>query len=123
MKPPKYSWPNTSGSQGVLLFAQLMREMLVDQTFESFRAFSLDTIARLDEAHAVAEDVRREKLPRKAFEPAQNELAWSLRKDPIVTDTAGAEVESFVEFANDGKGTINEITQHLTFLKKRLNQN
>ena len=62
MRPPNNSWPNTPQSGGILFFAQLMREMLTDQSFESFRAYSLGSIARLDEAIIVADEIRRRSL-------------------------------------------------------------
>jgi hypothetical protein len=45
---PKEKWPDTDGSRGILMFAQLMSEMLTPTTFESFRVYSLDTTARVD---------------------------------------------------------------------------
>jgi hypothetical protein len=81
------------------MFAQLMREMLTDRTFESFRAYSLDSIARLDEAISVGEDIQRGRLPNPAIEPVYAELAWSLGRDPIAKEVAGAEISLFTELA------------------------
>lgn len=123
MRPPQHSWTNTAGSQGVLMFSQLMREMLTDQSFESFRAFSLDTIARLDEAIIVANDVRQNRIPAQALEPVQAELGWSLMKDPMAKDVAGAEIDSFVGLMKGDKIKTEDIVHHVLLLRRRLGEN
>ncbi|HEV2548911.1 MAG TPA: hypothetical protein VGU20_16335 [Stellaceae bacterium] len=96
--------------------------MLTDQSFESFRAYSLDTIARLDEAISVADDVRVGRLPRQALEPVQAELAWSLSKDPMARDIASADIDLFGELIRDSRSAIDDTVRHVTLLKKRLGQ-
>jgi hypothetical protein len=69
LRPSKFDWSDTAGSRGVLLFAQLMTEMLNPATFESFRVYSLDTIARLDEAIQHIWDVEKDRIPKDALKP------------------------------------------------------
>ena len=64
MRLPKEKWPETNGSRGILMFAQIMSEMLTPTTFESFRVYSLDTIARVSEALELVDEVRRQRVPR-----------------------------------------------------------
>lgn len=99
-----------------------MREMLTDQSFESFRAYSLDTVARLAETIAVAEDIRRDRLPKRALEPVQAELAWSLGKDPVAKDLVSAEISSFENLLKDNKATVGDVARHVRFLIKLLGQ-
>jgi hypothetical protein len=97
-----------------------MREMLTDQSFESFRAYSLDSIARLDEALIVADDIRRDRLPKQAFEPVLSELAWSLATDPVAKDVASPEISSFRELLKGDQATTDETARHLTLLRKKI---
>ncbi|CUX61203.1 hypothetical protein AGR4C_Lc70040 [Agrobacterium tumefaciens str. Kerr 14] len=78
------------------MFAQLMREMLTPTTFESFRVYSLDTIARMQEALLLSEDVRRGKIPQPTLLPVIEEIEWSVEKDPVAKELAGAEILSLL---------------------------
>jgi len=40
----------------------------------------------------VADDIRRDRLPKQAFEPVLGELAWSLASDPVAKDVASLEI-------------------------------
>lgn len=84
MRLPDKPWSATAGARGVLFFAQQMREMLTPQTFESFRAMSLDTIARLKECRRVLSDFSRGAITDATVGPFLSELGWSLENDPIV---------------------------------------
>ena len=83
MRPPRNQWPSTDGSRGVLMFAQLMNEMLSPTTFESFRVYTLDTVSRLDEGLSLIDDVQRNRIPRAALDSVFNELNWSDRKSVV----------------------------------------
>jgi hypothetical protein len=74
------------------MVAQLLGEMLRSQTFESFRVYSLDTVARLSEAIDLLRDIYRDRIPRQAFDPVRSELEWSLSKDPVVLRVASGEI-------------------------------
>lgn len=96
MRLPKDKWPDTDGSRGILMFAQLMGEMLNPTTFESFRVYSLDTIARLHEALELVDDVRDQRVPRAVLDPIIDEMKWSFKKDPAAKTLATAEIESLL---------------------------
>ncbi len=92
MRLAKNSWPmNNIKAISALFFAQLMREMLTPQTFESFRALSLGTLARLDEAINVIVDVQCNRIPKAALEPVWSELEWSLNEEPVAKLLASRE--------------------------------
>lgn len=83
------------------MFAQLMSEMLQPTTFESFRVFSLDTIARLTEALQIAEDVRDQRVPKAVLFPICEELEWSFDKDTALMALAQPAVTSLKNIIKD----------------------
>jgi hypothetical protein len=95
------------------MIAQLLREMLTPSTFESFRAFSLGTLARIDEAIELIDDAARERIPRAAMDPAIAELVWSLGKDPVARDVAQAEREAVRTLVKQSDYQLNDLRAHL----------
>lgn len=89
MQAPEYKWPRTAGARGVLFFAQIMREMLAQRTFESFRALALDTVSRLNEASRLLRDIEAQRVKQVTAEPFIAELVWSLERDPVIDNIAG----------------------------------
>ncbi len=118
MIPPSNSWPNTPLGTGLLLFAQTMRELLDEQSFESFRAYSLDTPSRLDEAIQVLEDIKSVKLPKKAFEPILSELIWSFESDPLLGDSLKSEISFLKDQLNLDKFLPEEVQTKIEIFKR-----
>ncbi len=118
MRPPRNQWPSTDGSRGVLMFAQLMNEMLSPTTFESFRVYTLDTVSRLDEGLSLIDDVQRNRIPRAALDSVFNELNWSLDKDPVVRSLARPEVEVLKEIMKGDQLPLQEVSAHLTMVSR-----
>jgi hypothetical protein len=100
------------------MFAQLMSEMLTPASFESFRVYSLDTIARLNEALSLIEDIGKERIPRVALDPVLSELNWSFDKDPVAKTPAGPEIELLRAVAKSTQVTRDVIAPHLVLIKK-----
>jgi hypothetical protein len=124
MRPVKNDWPATPSAVGIKFFAQLMREMLSADSFESFRVHSLDTLARLTEALGVLEDISRQRLPLVAIDPVISELIWSLRRDPVANVIASNEIAAFMETNKDGqKRDARMLKAQLNLLSKRLCNN
>lgn len=119
MRPPKATWPDTPESRGVLMFAQLMREMLAPATFESFRVYSLDTTARLREAHSLVADVQRDRIPRAALDPVLTELNWSFQKDPVAKELAPHEIAEFSGTFLNQKLSLENLSARIVLLQKR----
>jgi hypothetical protein len=117
MRPPKYPWEDTPASRGILLFAQLLSEMLTATTFESFRVYSLDTASRLEEALSLIGDIQSERLPKVAFEPVLAELHWSLNQDRVAQEAAPLEIDAFSTLTL--ASPLEDIRAHI-FLLKRL---
>ena len=74
-----------------------MREMLQHETFESFRAPTLDTLFRLHETAYLALSVRSKRIKSITINPAIEELIWSLKADPIAAETLPDVVEQFTK--------------------------
>ena len=96
-----------------------MDEMLNPDSFESFRAFTLDSIARLDEAISLLYDVEQGRIPQKALDPIFAELLWSLEKDSVAQTLAFAEIEILKDVIRIGQYHLADISAHC-FLIKRL---
>lgn len=103
------------------MFAQVMREMLTPASFESFRAYSLDTTARLDEALQVVGDVRRQRVPKVVLEPILEELEWSFTKDPAVISLARIEIETLNDELKKKKDiSIDRVAANLFLIRKNI---
>ncbi|TCB38818.1 hypothetical protein E0J02_26615 [Rhizobium leguminosarum bv. viciae] len=119
MRLPSHPWPATAGNRSILMFAQLMREMLTPTTFESFRVYSLDTIARMQEALLLSEDVRRGKIPQPTLLPVIEEIEWSVEKDPVAKELAGAEILSLLGVVkNRNNFMLDPFMSHLKLISK-----
>lgn len=103
MRLPENQWPTTNGARGVLFIAQALREMLTQQTFESFRAMSLDTMARLRECRRILLDFERGAITEASLSPFLAELEWSLKADPIVQKLEGDLVALYQQKIKDKK--------------------
>lgn len=92
MQPPRNTWPAGPAADHALFIAQLFREMLGPNTYESFRVTSLDLFARLAEVHAICDDIQSEKVKFAALIPALEELKHSLANDKVISDICPREV-------------------------------
>ena len=117
MRPPRNRWPNTSDSLGILMFAQLMSEMLNADTFESFRVHSLCSMARIHEAQIVLRDVQKNRITDKVLPPVLSEVAWSLDQDPVAKRAAENEIAIFQKTI-DSKYELSELSAHLVLLSR-----
>lgn len=90
--------------------------MLSPSTFESFRVYSLDTVARLREALDLIEDVEENRLPRRALDPVISELNWSLKKDPVAQTLASPQIAALAELTKDTKFDLQSLFAHVVLL-------
>jgi hypothetical protein len=93
LQPPANAWPNSEIARGVLFFAQHMREMLTQSSFESFRVSTLDLMSHLDELLDALEEIETSHLPIATIEPVLAEVVASLSGDPIARETVAEELE------------------------------
>jgi hypothetical protein len=118
VRPPKFAWPDTEGSRGILMFAQQMSEMLTPNTFESFRVYSLDTIARLREALELVDEVKRARVPPATLTPIYSELVWSFSKDAAAKALAADEIDSLLLILKQANVRISDFASHIRMIQK-----
>jgi hypothetical protein len=103
MRKPPNKWPRTDTAEQVLFFAQLLREMISDDTYESFRVPSLGTIAKIRETKSVALDVSEGRVKATVLEPFRKELIKTLEIDPVVNILLGEKsLSSIKRMASSG---------------------
>lgn len=93
LRKKNIKWPDTTSAEGTLFFAQAMLDFLREDAFEGFRAYSLDTVARLYEALALGNDIKQGKVPRPTFKSIEDELIWSLKGDDVLQAIAPMEAD------------------------------
>lgn len=86
MLEPKNKWPSTKLAKNILFVAQLSRELLDPDTFESNRVFSLDTLSRLKECIRLYDDLEKNRIPEQALRLPFEEACWSVKIDPVVSN-------------------------------------
>ncbi|MDP7221979.1 MAG: hypothetical protein QF692_01810 [Alphaproteobacteria bacterium] len=84
MKRIKNYWPRTKNSRNLLFFAQVMSELTSFNSWDNYRAYSLDTISRLRDLEKVLEGVETEEIKKKYIPDVRDEALWSLLEDPVV---------------------------------------
>ncbi|MET3577939.1 hypothetical protein ABID19_000956 [Mesorhizobium robiniae] len=94
-----------------------MSEMLTPTTFESFRVYSLDTTARVDEALDLIADVEDQRVPRAVLDPVIEEMKWSFAKDPAVRSLAADEIESLITLLGTSF-SLDDFASHLWLIEK-----
>lgn len=83
MFAPANAWPTTPTARNMRLFAQLMSHKASVETFESFRAMSLDTVSRIREAQEILDSIDSGR-PFESYKPVKEELIWSMERDPVL---------------------------------------
>jgi hypothetical protein len=89
-----------------------MQALLSEQIFESFRAYSLDTLARLREVDSLSEDVRLSRVKPAAMDAVLEELIWSLSGDAAIRIIAPEEQELLINYCK-APGWTTETLQRL----------
>ena len=120
MRPPKNVWPTSEEGRSLKFCAQLFSEMLREDSFESFRVYSLDTLSRLSETLTLIEDVQRDRVPRETLGPVIDEVLWSLGKDPVAKSTAELELASLHELTKNSKYLLTDLAANVQLIKKLL---
>lgn len=120
MRRATNEWPNTAASSGTLFFAQTMLSFLDIDEFEGFRAYALDTFARISEAVSIAEQVGAGTLSDEVLKPVAKELAWSLKSDRAAQSIAPDECELIIEQCEKKPNEHHRLLSNLRLLKRRL---
>jgi len=83
VKPETDNWNNDPELDGLLLFAQLVDEMLFDYTIDSYKAPVLNSHSLCDELQLAMIEEDNGFVKKKAIEPIMDELLWNLKNDPV----------------------------------------
>lgn len=89
-------------------------------SFEGFRAYSLDTLGRLDEAISLGKDVLSGRVPGTVLPIVFKELKWSLSADDAALTIAPRECDVVASSLEGTDLTISEKVDRLRLLKLRL---
>lgn len=122
LRPPAKAWPQSDAARGTLFFAQLLRELISTGTYESFRAFSLDSVGRLREATTVVGQVKKDIIPRAALTPILEELAATFPTDTVVSAVCGPQVAVIAERLSSQNTSLRDIESYLKYLQGALRQ-
>lgn len=95
MFTPSNAWPDTPTARNMRLFAQLMSHKASVETFEAFRAMSLDTLSRIREAQEVLDSIESGR-PFESYKSVKEELIWSMERDPVLDLTDMAAAKKFI---------------------------
>lgn len=120
MRIPTARWATTDRSIGTVFIAQLADELLDDVSWDSYRVYSLDLLARLSESLDVIEDIQKERIAKAAIEPVVAEIMWSLRDDPVVSTIDSFDVDFTIDTIRKRSNILNELAQNIRFIIKTL---
>lgn len=87
--PGKENWNNDPELDGLLLFAQLVEEMLFDYTIDSYKAPVLNSHSLCNELQIALIEVDDGFVKKKAIEPIMDELLWNLKNDLVAKNILG----------------------------------
>lgn len=79
-------WKISSETEGLLFFAQRLDELLWDYTLDSYKPATLNAPAICKEALALIRDIESELIDKNNMQHVLEELAWSIRNDPVATN-------------------------------------
>lgn len=118
MRRAENSWSTTPQAECILFFAQLVREQASIESLPSFRANSLDTVARLKEASFVLRDIESGKVSNLSAAPFLEEIQWSLKSDLALRAIADG-AHSIILDRIAAKSTNSQLQTSIEFLYKK----
>lgn len=118
MKLPAQRWPDTDLSRGMLFFTQTIKDLLSRDTFESYRAFSLATPARLTECIQLCREEKKGRVAEAAVKPALDEASWSIKRDPVYQECFSEIELGEISQRISGQSTLDEKIKTLKYCLK-----
>ncbi|SMP68742.1 hypothetical protein SAMN06295888_11674 [Desulfonatronum zhilinae] len=85
-KPRLYKWNLNNNTEGLLVFAQAIEELLFHHTLDSFKAPALNTHLNILELRFLAFEVLNRKVKPGALIPILDELENRIKNDPVIED-------------------------------------
>lgn len=83
------NWIIDGKLEGLLFFAQTIREMVSRYTIDSYKAPVFNSHSICDEILDVIEEIEQGFLHEKGLDPLKEELTWNLKNDPVVRKILG----------------------------------
>ena len=74
--------------EGLIFFTQVLDELLFHHTIDSFKAPALNSISRILELKALAQQAILLNKGTRSLTPVLDELEWSIKNDPVITGDA-----------------------------------
>ncbi len=114
MRASSNSWPASDTARNFRFFAEVMQELVDDQTWEANRCDSLSFKSRLQEFLTTLEMVQRKEIPKPTLTPLLDEINHEIRTDPIVSINLSNETfnhESFFLRYSDSTESLKRRTQ------------
>lgn len=116
MKKIDNQWPVNSNSRNLLFFAQIMGELTCYTSWDNYRAYTLDTIARLEDLSKVAKDIDSEEVRQKHLADVKDEAIWSLENDPIVKEIFGDRLIDLINSIRQNNLSNSDLTHRSSYL-------
>lgn len=97
---PKLSldnWADDKELEGLLFFAQTIRDMVSRYTIDSYKAPVFNSHSICDELLDVIEEISQGFLHEKGLDPIKDELIWNFKNDPVVRAILGYRFSPLIE--------------------------
>lgn len=120
LKPNLTKWNDSEELEGLLLFAQLIQEMLFDYTIDSYKPPALNTKSRCFELLATIDDIKKERLLSGTLKPMLDELAWSLENDIVAQKLIGFDLSPHKIFLKSDKNDIYTLETRINHMANTL---
>lgn len=120
MRKPPNTWPNTELANNVMFFAQLVRELLDPDSFESNRVFSLDTLSRLNECIDLHSEFKKNAVTKSTLRSAFEEAKWSIGIDPVVCREFSEPAKNAVVTELGQFGDVHNAQRAMVYARNRL---
>jgi|GEM_PF-6767574 len=116
MYKPKNRWPPTEIAADVLFFSQLFSELVADNTWDSYRAYTLSSKARLRELINLCDEVDKKTLSKPVLEPCLEEIKSTLRRDHVFRSLVSVSLDDFSSQAFAQSSNTRDIKSRCNFL-------
>lgn len=113
-------WKISNETDGLLFFAQRMDELLWDYTLDSYKPAALNAPALCREALALISDIESELIDRNNLQYVLEELAWSIKADPVAKNLLDLPVDKYIVSNIDSSVKISDIRRKIEVLERSL---
>ncbi len=117
LKPKIENWGIDNKLDGLLLFAQLIDDMLFDYTIDSYKPPVLNTHSLCGELSGAIEEVKDGFLKEKSIESIKEEFIWSLENDPAAKSILGIRYNIILNYLRSSDNFNDIMTTNNTFEK------